>query len=94
VHDTAYLEQALQKANEKKGKVLIYGIADSRRCYELAEKYNKELLTPPKKGAVLRKERGYEKRNETVRIVRGLGGDPIAKSIWGKWVGYNRRVIN
>jgi len=93
VHDTAYLEQALQKANGKKGKVLIDGIADSRRCYELAGKYNKELLTPPKKGAVLRKERGYEKRNETVRIVRGLGGDRIAKSIWGKLVGYNRRVI-
>ncbi len=48
VHDTTYLEHALKKSNRKKGKVLIDGIAHSRRCYELAEKYNKELLTPPK----------------------------------------------
>jgi hypothetical protein len=88
-----YLEHALRKANKKKGKVLIDGIADSRRCYQLAGKYNKHLLTPPKKGAVLRKEEGYEKRNEAVRVVRGLGGDQMAKSIWGKLVGYNRRVI-
>ena len=93
VHDTTYLEAALQRANSKKGNVLIDGIADSGRCYRLAEKYNKHLLTPPKQGAVLRKEEGYEKRNEAVRIIRGLGGDQLAKSIWGKLVGYNRRVI-
>jgi hypothetical protein len=93
IHDTKYLEYALQKANRRKGKVLFDGIADTRRCYELAEKYNKRLLTPPKKGAVLRKEKGYERRNEAVKIVKGLGGDQVAKSIWGKLVGYNRRVI-
>jgi hypothetical protein len=93
VHDTTYLEKALKGTNEKKGKVLIDGIADSRRCYETAAQYNKHLLTPPKQGAVLRKESGYEKRNEAVKIVRGLGGDRLAKSIWGKLVGYNYRVI-
>ena len=92
VHDTAYLEHALKKANRRKGEVLIDGIADGLKHYEKAEKYNKELVTPPKKGAVLRKEKGYEKRNEAVKIIRGLGGDEIAKSIWGKLVGYNRRV--
>lgn len=93
VHDTRYLEHALERVSKKKGKVLIDGIADNLRCYELADRYNKHLLTPPKKGAVLRKEKGYEKRNEAVRVVRGLGGDRLAKSIWGKLVGYNRRVI-
>lgn len=93
VHDTTYLEHALEKANKRKGKVLIDGIADSLRCYELAKKYNKQLLTPPKKGAVIRREKGYEKRNEAVKTVRGLGGDQIAKSIWGKLVGYNERVV-
>ena len=42
---------------------------------------------------MLRKEKGYERRNEAVKIVKGLGGDQVAKSIWGKLVGYNRRVI-
>jgi len=93
VHDTTYLEKALKSSNRRKGKVLIDGIADSKKCYEIAGKYNKHLLTPPKRGAVLRKEKGYEKRNEAVKIVRGLGGDLLAKSIWGKLVGYNQRVV-
>ena len=92
-HDTAYLEKALQKTNRRRGKVLIDGIADSQRCYEMAQRYNKKLITPPKKGAVLREEKGYEERNEAVRIIRGLGGDKLAQSIWGKLVGYNERVL-
>ena len=93
VHDTAYLEQALKGANRRRGKVLIDGIADSRRCYEMTRKYNKCLLTPPKKGAVIRKEEGYERRNEAVKIIRGLGGGRLGKSIWAKLVGYNQRVV-
>ncbi|MGH9857187.1 MAG: IS5 family transposase [Acidobacteriota bacterium] len=91
-HDTTYLEKALKEGNTKKGKILVDGIADSGRCYELAQKHNKELITPPKRGAVLRKEEGYKKRNEAIKIIRGLGGDELARSIWGKLVGYNRRV--
>ena len=93
VHDTTYVEKALQRGNRRRGKLLIDGIADSRQCYELAEKYNKRLLTPPKKGAVLREEKGYERRNEAIKIIRGLGGDLVARSIWGKLVGYNQRVV-
>lgn len=54
VHDTTYLDKALQRANRRKGKALIDGIGDSRRCYELAAKYKKDLLTPPQKGTVFR----------------------------------------
>lgn len=93
VHDTAYLERALKRANRRKGKVLIDGIADSRRCYEIARRHNKGLLTPPKRGAVLRKEEELEKRNDAIRIIHGLGNDGVAKAIWGKLVGYNRRVV-
>ena len=91
-HDTTYLEKALKETNRRKGKVFIDGIADSRKCYELTQRYNKELITPPKKGAVIRKEECYQRRNEAVRIIRGLGGDRLAKSLWGKLMGYNRRV--
>lgn len=41
---------------------------------------------------MLRKEKGYEKRNEAVKIIRGLGGDMLGRSIWAKLVGYNQRV--
>jgi len=38
VHDTTYLETALKRSNRKKGKVLIDGIADTRRCYCLTKR--------------------------------------------------------
>lgn len=93
VHDTQYFEKALERTNRRRGQVLFDGIADSKRCYQMAKKHNKLLLTPPKTGAVLRKESGYEERNEAIKIIQGLGGDRQAKSIWAKLVGYNRRVI-
>jgi hypothetical protein len=93
VHDTTYMEKALQSAGRRQGKILIDGIADSGTCYQLARKYNRVLLTPPKRGAILRKEIGYESRNDAIRIIRGLGNDQTARSIWAKLVGYNRRVV-
>jgi len=90
-HDTKHLEKALKKANRKKGKVLFDGIADSKRCYELCRRYNKELLTPPSRKAVLRHEPEYCLRNEALRIIKGLGGDELARSIWAKLSGYSRR---
>lgn len=92
VHDTVYLEEVLKKTNRRKGKVLMDGIADSLRCYRSARRHNKQLLTPPKRGAVLRKEPELEGRNDAVKIIRGLGNDQMAKSLWGKLIGYNRRV--
>src|SRR3990167_8996218 len=44
-------------------------------------------------GFFQRKEDGYEKRNDAVKIIRGLGNDRLARSIWSKLVGYNRRVV-
>src|SRR5207237_2239152 len=93
VHDTAHLETVLKSSNGKKGKILIDGIADSLRCYELAKRYNKTLLTPPKTGAVFRQEDALQGRNDAIRIIRGFGNDRTAKSIWSKLVGYNRRCI-
>lgn len=93
VHDTTYLEKALKKINRKRGRVLIDGIADSRRCYGLTKKHNKVLLTPPKRGAVIREEEELGGRNDAIKIIRGLGNDRVARSIWGKLVGYNRRVL-
>lgn len=93
VHDTTYLEPALKCANARKGKVLIDSIADGRRFYEIAERYNKTLFTQPRTGAVIRKEKEYARRNEAIRAIQGLGGDRLARSIWSKLVGYNRRVV-
>jgi hypothetical protein len=93
VHDTVYLEKALKQANRRKGRVLFDGIADNVGCYRLARKYNKQLQTPPRQGAVLREEEELKERNDAVKVIHGLGNDQIAKSIWGKLMGYNRRVL-
>jgi len=42
------LKRLFKEPIEKKGKVLIDGISDSKRCYEIAKKHNKRLLTPTK----------------------------------------------
>lgn len=82
IHDTTYLETALQRSNRKQGSVLIDGIADSRRCYRLTRCYHKTLLTPPKTGSILRKEEELRGRNDAIRIIRGFRNDKIARSIW------------
>ena len=69
------------------------GIADSGKCYKLAKKFRKKLITPPKRGAVFRKEAEYRNRNDALRIIKGLGGDDTGRGIWSKLVGYSRRVI-
>lgn len=91
VHDTTYLEKALGCCNRKKGKVLFDGVADSKRCYESCRKYNKKLLTPPNRKAILRQEPEYCLRNDALRIIKGLGGDELARSIWAKLSGYSQR---
>lgn len=48
-HDTTYLEKALKEADLRKEKILIDGIAASQKCYELAERHNKELIIPQSK---------------------------------------------
>jgi len=91
IHDTACLEKALKHCNSRKGKVLFDGIADSRGCYEICRRHNKELLTPPNRKAVLRQEADCRLRNDALRIIKGFGGDELARSIWSKLTGYSRR---
>lgn len=92
-HDTHYLKQALATANQGPGLVLIDGIADSQRCYELAGHYHKWLLTPPRKGAGLVDRPSCQARNDAIKTILDLGADSLARSIWAKLTGYSKRVI-
>ena len=50
-----------------------------------------KALIPPPKHAICR---GVDPdRDRAVLEIRGLGGDKIAKSIWGKLTGYSRRAL-
>ena len=92
-HDTELLEKILQKGNRRKGKLLIDGIGDSQKCYALARRYNKQLLTPPRTGAIIRAGPEMEERNDAIRIIKGLGGDLLARTIWAKFTDYSKRAL-
>jgi Transposase DDE domain. len=88
-HDLTHVKDVLDQGNRRKGKLLIDGIADTHDLYDLAASYKKDLLTPPRKGASL--FTGSKSRRESVRLIRLLGGDDEAKTIWAKLTGYNQR---
>lgn len=88
-HDLSKINEVLKCLNRKKGKVLIDGIADNHEMYQKCEELNKHLLTPPRKGSAI--TNGSERRKEAIKIIKILGGDLEAKSIWGKLTGYNQR---
>ena len=90
VHDLHHIDDVLKTVNRRKGKVLIDGIADQHELYRKCEMYNKQLLTPPRKGSNCNK--GSEERKESIRIIKALGGDLEARAIWSKLTGYNQRA--
>ncbi len=69
--------------------MLIDGIADKHEMYQKCEELNKHLLTPPRKGSTTTNR--SERRKEAIKIIKILGGDLEAKSIWGKLTGYNQQ---
>lgn len=88
-HDLSQIDEVMGCLNRKKGKVLIDGIADQHELYTKCLRYNKQLLTPPRKGSSI--QNGIDQRKDAIKIIRALGEDLEAKSIWGKLTGYNQR---
>jgi hypothetical protein len=89
-HDLTHIQDVLNRRNRRKGKLLIDGIADTHSPYDLAASYQKELLTPPRKGAS--PFTGSKSRQNHVNLIRVLGGDDVARAIWAKLTGYNERA--
>ena len=89
-HDLHHIDDVMKTLNRKKGKVLIDGIADQHELYKKCEEHNKELLTPPRKGA--NGNKGSEQRKASIRVIKALGGDLEARAIWSKLTGYNQRA--
>ncbi len=88
-HDLRHVKDVLDRGNRRKGKLLIDGIADTHGLYDLAAEHQKDLLTPPRKGAC--PFTGAKSRREHINLIRLLGGDDEARSIWAKLTGYNQR---
>ena len=66
-HDTTYVKAALKRANTLPGKLLIDGAADTLKMYALSDEYNKQLMTPPRNGGVIRKEKRSDQNDRSSR---------------------------
>lgn len=90
VHDTTFVSEIIKNRKGLK-RVVMDGAADSSTIYKLCWEQGIDLLTPPQKNARLRTEPHLEKRNRHLLEILGLGGDKVARSIWGKLTGYSKR---
>ena len=56
--------------------------------------YEKDITptVPPPKNAKLRTESHQASRNDALRVIQVLGGDRVARCLWGKLTGYCHRV--
>jgi len=67
------------------------GSYDGREIRQAIQDRKGRALIPPPKHAVCG---GYDSdRDQAVCDIRALGGDIVAKSIWGKFTGYSRRAL-
>lgn len=67
------------------------GAYDGKDTRNLVRTQGGRALIPPPKHAVYQGE--DPDRDQAVLDIRALGGDLIAKSIWGKLTGYSRRAL-
>lgn len=91
VHDTAFVPEILDRRKGVK-RVVMDGAADSSKLYKLCWEKGIDLLTPPQKNARKRPEPWLVQRNSRLLEILGLGGDKIARSLWGKLTGYSKRA--
>ena len=89
--DGKMLETLLDQVAGDIDKVLADGAYDGRSCREVINNKGATALIPPPKNA---RVRGADpNRDDAVRIIRGLGGDGPARSLWGKLTGYSKRSL-
>ena len=72
-------------------RVMSDGGYDGRTARSSIAERGAEALIPPRRNARYRGDRGD--RDQNLSLIRWLGNDPTARSIWGKLTGYNRRVL-
>jgi hypothetical protein len=91
VADPKALPPLFAQMNHRVKEVIADGAYDSKDSRDLIKEQGGRALIPPPKNGVCR---GIDiDRDQAVLVIRGLGGDKIARSIWGKLTGYSRRAL-
>ena len=77
--------------NRRVKEVIADGAYDSGDIRDLIKKQGGKAFIPPPKNGICN---GIDTdRDQAVVDIRALGGDKIARSIWGKLTGYSRRAL-
>lgn len=90
--EVADITQTKNLLDEVKGDITTFlgdGGYDGARK-ELARRKIRDLIPPPRNAKY---RHTTSERDLAIRAILGLGGDNMARSIWGKLTGYNYRVL-
>lgn len=91
IHDGKALGPLLTKVPNSVKQVLADGAYDGKECRKkIRDKGAIALIPPPMNARVRNLDLS---RDDAIKIIRGLGGDKAARSLWGKLVGYSRRSL-
>lgn len=91
VKDGKVLKTLLNKVKDPLVSVIADGAYDEKEAREEIRKRGAKALVPPPRNA--RVHGTDANRDDAVLIIRGLGGDKQAKSLWGKLTGYSIRAL-
>ncbi len=91
VSDSKVLKTLLGDIKEPLDTVIADGAYDDREAREEIRKRKAKALIPPPSHA--RVHGADTDRDDATLIIRGLGGDKKARSLWGKLTGYSFRAL-
>ncbi len=91
IKDGKVIQKLLKEVQGSLDTVIADGAYDDRDAREEIKLRKASALIPPPRNARLH---GIDlDRDDAIRIIRGLGGDKAAKSLWGKLTGYSIRAL-
>jgi hypothetical protein len=91
IHDGESLGVLLPKTPKSVKTVLGDGIFDGQRYRERIKRHGaKALVSAPRHARITHRD---PDRDEAVKLIRGLGKDTNARSLWGKLTGYSQRAL-
>lgn len=91
IDDGKAFPAVIDQVSNRVQTVIGDGAYDDKEVRELIKRKGGKALIPPPKNAVCH---GTDPdRDRAILTIRGLGGDKIAKSIWGKLTGYSQRAL-
>lgn len=79
----------IEKLPKSIGTVIGDGGYDTKRSRQAVNQSGAKDLIPPRKNGRL--SPCLTRRNNALLGIKGLGGDQLAREIWGKLIGYSRR---